>query len=78
MRLSAQWDDAGFNLWEALRQVGTVPKVYLNDQLQERVITADDELGYIKRYVGATDGSITIQEGEALTVEERGVVRIEL
>lgn len=76
-RVSVEENDNGYCA-EAFGDV----KIFLDDELVEFAITADEELGYVKCFQLDMDGN-TIIEGEgkdahAVEVEKYGKVRIEI
>lgn len=72
MRLSCNEFDPGYDSRTAL-----FATIMFNGQPIDYVITADEELGYVLRYKVA-NGEVCHHNGELLTEELRGVVKIVL
>lgn len=73
MRLSINADDSGYNLELAMRS-----KIYLDGIKQLNALTADEELGYIKRYRINSRGEVYILKDSIETEEVYGKVEIVL
>ena len=73
MRMSVNKLDPGYS------NLGTPAKVYLDGVLQTNAVTADEEMGYILRYV-VRDGKLVVnlESGEAEQEEVWGMVVIEV
>jgi len=81
MRYSVREDDAGHHAWQKLRDDGLGPAVFLDGVEVKEVATADDEIGYVLRYVLNSDGLPQIDPSDrskAWTEEVFGRVRFEL
>lgn len=76
MRLSIKEGDAGYQFPSRTRYAS----ITLNGVKVSRVITADEELGYILRYATDDEGRIVIDrtsgQGVAVTEELHGAVQV--
>ena len=72
MRLSVRTDDKGFN------PIAHQCNVRIDGELNMRVVTADEELGYALAYKEDEDGNLTVdpETHEIVTEEIRGKVEI--
>lgn len=73
MRLSMEENDAGYNLALAMRT-----EIYFDGIKQLNALTADEELGYIKRYRINSRGEVYILKDSIETEEVYGKVEIVL
>lgn len=79
MRISCDENDPGYHNWLKLRSdAGAWNKVLLDGKEIKDVITADDERGYVLRYVRSLTGNIRVDYGakKAITEELHGKVEI--
>jgi len=75
MRVSADPDDPGFN---PKQKLGPANKVWLDGVLCTRVMTADDEQGFVEVLDSNEHGNAYIKDGKPAICRKHGVVKIEI
>lgn len=71
MRISVEKGDRGYKTYKNLQGRGV--KVFLNGKEQKNVVTADEEIGYVKAYVSPHE---ILDSDELVAMEYRGEVII--
>lgn len=58
MRISTQKDDPGHETWLEASEAGQIVRVYLNGEEIHKCTVADDEAGFVRRYVRDEEGRV--------------------
>ncbi len=78
MRLSVDEGDPGYDAYCRMLMGGSRAKVFLDKKYQEKVITADEELGLVVAFVLDENGKILFCDNEPATEDRFGPVQIEV
>ena len=77
MRVSGEEGDLGFRWWAK----GGIPKYFhvtLNGEVVPDVVTADEEQGYVDKYMRNPDGTLARLNGSDEAVRERLAGKVEI
>lgn len=77
MRLSCRPDDAGYERYCRL-MTGNDLKFFVDGAEVDKVITADDEEGFLLVYVRDLDGKLVLYAGAPIEDRRTGAVRIDI
>lgn len=77
-RISCVTGDPGERLYAEVRAAGLRPEVYLDGEMQELAITADEAEGMVVRAIKSRDGSLLFNPVTDKCVEEKVFGRVEI